>query len=112
MLIALLAGFFVWATIGLLERKRDSEMDGWQSFVLVLVPALLGFVLSVGLAFLGLAPFAPLLGLLLYFAVPLLMLRYQLEYPWGRSCAYAGIVVFYALVAEFVVVWGFAQVSA
>ena len=111
MLVALLAGFLVWATLSFIERNQDSEMGAWQSITLVLVPALLSVVITFALALIDLVVIAPFIGLLLYIVAPLLMLRLQYEYSWGRSFAYAGIVVFYALCVEVLLGIGFAQIS-
>ena len=105
-----LAGVIVFIVLQLLEKRKDRGIDGWVS--LVLVPALIIFLLSIGIGIAGLPQELILLSILLYFLVPAAMLRFQYELTWGRASAYGGIVLVSAIASELVVSYGFAAISA
>ncbi len=112
MLQAALAGFVVWIIINFLEKGEDRGIDGWVSFVLVLVPALMIFFISIAVGMAGLPQWLILLAVLLYLLVPACMLKFQFELPWGRSLAYGAIVLVAALTAEILLTYGFTAISS
>jgi len=112
MLQAAIAGLIVFLIIKFLEKGEDRGIDGWVSFVFVLIPALLTFLLSIAVGLLGLPQWLILIAALLYLIIPALMLRFQFDLPWGLSSAYGGVVFFSALVVDIGFSYGLAAISA
>lgn len=86
----------------LFERGKDRGLSGWVVFSYVLAPSLLIFLLF--LIFPQVAPpnWVSLPPLLLYFFIPMLMLRFQHELSWGRSCAYGTMVLLVVVMVDFI----------
>lgn len=100
MFTTIIAAVIVLLIIKFMERGQDRGVDDWVSAVFVVIPALLIFVLALAIGFLGWPIWLVLPLTSLYFVVPTLMSRLQFELPWGRSCAYGGIVLLVVLVVD------------
>ncbi len=112
MLQAAIAGFIVFLILKVLEKGEERGIDGWVSFVFVLVPAFLIFLISLAIGLLGLPQWLVFFAIALYFIVPALMLKFQFELPWKLSCAYGAVVFFVAVVVDFGISFGIAALSA
>ncbi len=103
MLVLIIAGFFSYLIISQLEKKNsESGMDQYMYLAFVLAPALIILLINLALAFFDAPKIVHSLLLALYFAIPLLMSRYFLEYSWKRSGLYGSIVILSIIVSTFI----------
>jgi hypothetical protein len=79
MLNAAIAGLIVFLILRVLEKDKDRGIDGWVSFIFVLVPALFIFLVSLAVGLLSLPNWIVFSAIALYFIVPALMLKFQFE---------------------------------
>jgi uncharacterized membrane protein YhdT len=100
MLQAGIASFIVLGLMKLFERGEDRGIDGFVSFAFVIVPTLIMFLIGLAVGIFELPEWLTFLGPIFYFAIPLLMLKYQFELGWSRSAGYASAVLIAVVVTE------------
>ncbi|WP_444890888.1 hypothetical protein [Microbulbifer sp. DLAB2-AA] len=97
MLQVLVSAGVVFILLKFLERGKNRGLDGFASIAFVLVPALLILLANIGAGIVGVDKRFLVLLALLYFIVPLFMLRLQFDLSWGRSFLY-GLFVFLVVI--------------
>lgn len=112
MLHTAITGFIVFLILKFLEHGNDRGIDKWVSLVLVVVPALLIFLVKLAVGFYGLPEWPLVLSTALYFIIPTIMLKIQVELPWGLSCAYGAVVIFSVVVVDLGLSYGLSAISA
>ena len=100
MLQAILGAVILVGIYRLMKSGSEYEVDWWIAFAFVLVPGLLIFLVSAGLAFFNLPATLALVGYLLYFLIPFFMLRYQLEFSLKSAIKFAAVVPVVAIATE------------
>ena len=93
MLDILISSGLVWLAVRLLERGRDSSIDGFVSLAFVFAPAAFSWVVFIFIPATQAAPFIGLALLLLYVIIPALMLRRGFGFTWGRAIGYGLLVL-------------------
>lgn len=112
-MIKILLDVVIIAAIILLAEKqnKNATLDFGGVASLVIVPALLVFLVSLVIMFLGLPIVYTYVGYLLYFIVPFAMLKKSFNYSLQRSIAYASIFLGTVLLTEAVLYFLAVQVS-
>ena len=101
MLSAGLSAFVVFMLIKLLERKtEESHIDGVISFVFVIVPYMIMFLIGLAVAIFDLPEWFTYIGSVFFFGVPLFMLKYQFEFSWSKSAGYASAILACVITTE------------
>lgn len=100
MIQALLASGIVFGLLKFFERGKDRGLDGFTSIAFVLIPALLIFLVTIGAGIAGISQQYLTALVVLYFIVPMLMLRFQFELSWKQSALYGLLVLLVVVVVD------------
>jgi hypothetical protein len=106
MLQAAIAAVLLLGIYKLVAKKptNDDEfyikVDWWLAFAFVLVPAMLIFFIGMGLAALELPTELVLVAYVLYFVVPLVVMKMMLDFKTGEAIKLACFVPVVAIIAE------------
>ncbi|MFC3121804.1 hypothetical protein [Agaribacter flavus] len=84
------AAFFVWCLFKFLDK--EGYVDGFVSVTFVLVPAVIVFVVTIGVSTLEFPIWIAYVFELSYFLVPLLMLESMTEFKWSKIVGFSGAV--------------------
>ena len=96
-----LAAFLVWGFFQLFDKEK--LVDGFTAVAFVLVPALIIFLINMGLLALDGPQWVNYITELGYFIAPFLFLKFPLEYPTSKAAIYAGAVFFITVLTQVVV---------
>lgn len=99
MLQIIVAGLLAVGIIKLIE-KIQKRNDYISVVGIVAATVFLAFLVNFAIAIFKLPEWYSVLGLSLYFMLPLLILRKMWELSWGRSGAYAGVILGSIIFAE------------
>lgn len=101
MLTAGLSAFAVFMLIKLLERgKEESHIDGFASFVFVIVPYMIMFLIGLAVGIFSLPEWLTFIGPVFFFGVPLFLLKYQFEFNWSKAAGYASAILACVITTE------------
>lgn len=100
MITAGIAAIIVWSSISLLERKNDNPLDGWTAFILVLVPALITWLVTLIVSVFDLPQWIITVAALSYIAIPMLILKSGFEMSTKKAIGYSCICLFSVIVVE------------
>ncbi|GLR71789.1 hypothetical protein [Agaribacter marinus] len=96
-----LAAFLVFLFFKFTDK--DKIIDGFISLTFVLAPAILVFLIQIGLRALDAQPVLMYLPDLLYFFIPFFMLKAVTEYSWVKSAVQAGVVFVIVLICQLLI---------
>jgi hypothetical protein len=98
MLQIALASFLVWGFFKL--KEKDSVMDGFSSFSLVLAPALIVFIVSMAVKFVGLSQVFIYVAEAMYLIVPFFLIKAMTEYSYKKSAGYSLVVFMIVMISQ------------
>jgi hypothetical protein len=100
MIQAALGGLILIGIYKFMNSRLEYEITWWMAFLFVLVPGLLLLLLNIGIGLLNLSPLFVLLGYVLYFIVPFLILRFGLEFERSPAIKFSAVVPIVAIATE------------
>ena len=103
MIQIIIAGLLAYGIIKLIEKVQRRD-DHVSAAGIVAFTVFLAFLVNVLIKQMGFPDWYSAVFLPLYFIVPLLILRQMWRLSWGRSSAYAGIILSSILTAEIVLI--------
>lgn len=85
-----LASFLVWLFFKIMEK--DSPLEGFAAFTLVIAPALLMLLVSAGVGLLKLPEYVKHMFEVSYFVIPFFIIKGILQTTNKKAAAYAAVV--------------------
>lgn len=106
MLQAAIAGFILLGIYKFIARRPKEEdafhvdIDWWMAFAFIFTPSVLIFFLSMFVAAIDANQIVVLIGYVLYFVIPFLVMKHMLDYPAREAAKLALVVPFVAVMTE------------